>query len=111
MYTKSNVFKIKDSNMKDELDNLISNLSMDNSNECLLNQHSENEFSFYCDCDNIWGYPVSEDEDGDIEYSYDYFINQLQKLLSKDSHIEIEEELESGKIVKTIVRIDSCEHC
>lgn len=109
MYTKSNVFKIKDSNMKEQLEVIISNLSMDNSNECLLNQHSEDEFLFYCNCDNIWGYPL-ETKSEDIEYSYDYFINQLQKILHEDSYIEIEEELESGKIVKTIVKTDSCEH-
>lgn len=111
MYTKSNVFKIKDSNMKKELETIISNVSMDNSSECILTQHSEDEFSFYCDCDNIWGYPTLESKDGDMEYSYDYFITQLQKLLHNDSSIEIEEELESGKIVKTIVKVDSFEHC
>lgn len=110
MYTKSNIFKIKNSNMKEQLESLISNLSMDNSNECLLTQHSEKEFSFHCNCDNIWGYPTLENDDEDMEYSYDYFINQLQKLLSEDSCIEIEEELESGKIIKTIIKTDSCEH-
>lgn len=110
MYTKTNVFKIKNIDVKEQLEEIIANVSMDNSSECLLIQHSENEFSFGCN-DNIWGYPVSQNEEGDVDYSYDCFIEQLQKVLDKDSTIEIEEELESGKLVKTIVTIDSFVHC
>lgn len=100
MYIKTNKFKV---DSMERLNELIQNVSMDNSSECSIVVDKDGLVEFYAQ-DNIWGYPIKIDIENDfVDYSYDYFLNELSKIVSDNHKIILEEVTDSG--VKTITEI------
>ena len=100
IYIKTNKFKV---DSMERFNELITNVSMDNSTQCSVITHKDGLIEFYAQ-DNIWVYPVKVDKENDsVEYSYDYFLEELSKIVSKNHKILLEEVTESG--AKTITEI------